>query len=99
SQDREGPPPRNSRQAARARRRGDRVRRREFITLLGGAAVAWPLGARGQQAPTPRIGYLSGRSPQAEAPLLAAVRHGPGGGGLRRKSECRDRISVLWGTR
>jgi putative ABC transport system substrate-binding protein len=51
------------------------MRRREFITLLGGAA-AWPLAARAQQAPTPRIGYLSGRSPQAKAPLLAAVRRG-----------------------
>ena len=50
------------------------MRRRNFIALLGGAAVAWP--ARAQQAPTPRIGYLSGRSPQAEAPLLAAVRRG-----------------------
>src|SRR5215831_7749235 len=54
----------------------DQLKRREFITLLGGAAVAWPLAARAQQAPTPRMGYLSGRSPQAEAPLLAAVRRG-----------------------
>ena len=52
-----------------------KMRRREFITLLG-SAVAWPLTVRAQQTATPRIGYLSGRSPQSEAPLLAAVRRG-----------------------
>src|SRR5262249_60144196 len=62
---------------ARHRRRGDGVKRRAFISLLGGAATAWPLAARAQQSATPVVvGYLYFATPGAHASRLAAFRKG-----------------------
>jgi len=52
------------------------MRRRDFITLLGGAAAAWPFKAHAQQPAMPVVGYLSNGSPEADASRLTGLRRG-----------------------
>jgi putative ABC transport system substrate-binding protein len=58
------------------------VRRRDFITLFGSAAASWPLAARAQQPTNPVIGFLSIRSPDADAQLMVSFRQGLSAGGF-----------------
>src|SRR5262245_65233967 len=61
---------------------GEAMRRREFVTLFGCTAVAWPFSVRSQQAARPVIGFMSARSPYDTGPVLQAFLKGLGEAGF-----------------
>jgi ABC-type uncharacterized transport system substrate-binding protein len=52
------------------------IRRREFMSLLGGAVAAWPLAARAQQTAMPIVGFVNGRTPETSVRIAGAFRKG-----------------------
>ena len=68
----------------------DQLRRRQFVTLLGGAAAAWPLAAWAQQPAKPKVGFLCPASPDAIADRLRGFRQGLKTSGMSRARTSRS---------
>jgi hypothetical protein len=76
----------------------DQLRCREFMTLLGGAAAAWPFSARAQQpAKLPTIGYLGASTPSFDSHRVAALRAAAARTRLDRGPHGHDRVSMVGG--